>query len=169
MLIDDAIIEEILKREGGFVDHPADKGGPTNHGITQVTLALWRGHEVTVEEVRDLSEGEARDIYVELYIQRPGLFRIANDRLRGLMIDSAVNHGIKRAIKMLQWSLGVIPDGVIGPATIKALFAADMNKLYARVCAERARLYGSIITRNPSQAVFAKGWMNRLASFIEAT
>jgi lysozyme family protein len=71
-------------------------------------------------------------------------------------------------MKMLQLVLGVIPDGVIGPTTIKALFAADANKLYLGVCAERARLYGNIISGNHSQAVFAKGWMSRLAAFIEA-
>ena len=33
----DQIIEGILGKEGGYVDHPSDKGGPTRWGITQTT------------------------------------------------------------------------------------------------------------------------------------
>ena len=30
----DQMIDDILRREGGYVNHPADKGGPTKYGIT---------------------------------------------------------------------------------------------------------------------------------------
>ena len=35
----DQIIEGILGKEGGYVDHPSDKGGPTRWGITQTTAS----------------------------------------------------------------------------------------------------------------------------------
>ena len=55
-MTDDAILEGVLVREGGFADHPADRGGATRYGITAATLGSWRklGRQATREEVRAL-------------------------------------------------------------------------------------------------------------------
>ena len=37
----DELIDELIEREGGFVSHPADRGGPTRYGITE---AVARAH-----------------------------------------------------------------------------------------------------------------------------
>ena len=37
----DQIIEDHSAKEGGYVDHPSDKGGPTRWGITQTTARAW--------------------------------------------------------------------------------------------------------------------------------
>jgi lysozyme family protein len=166
------IIEDIIDREGGYVNHPSDKGGPTNYGITKFVLAAWRGkrpEDLTERDMMLLSPGEASDIYREMYIHRPGLGRIPDDKLRSFLVDTGVNHGPKRAIKMLQRALKIPDDGVIGPKTMLALFSAEPTKLFADVVAERAVAYGKILTADPSQSVFAHGWMNRLAGFIRQT
>ena len=31
----DEFIDDVIAREGGYVDHPADRGGPTRWGITE--------------------------------------------------------------------------------------------------------------------------------------
>ena len=54
----DEIIDDILRREGGYVDHPLDRGGPTNFGITQITLDALG----VPRSVRDLTIEEARRI-----------------------------------------------------------------------------------------------------------
>lgn len=161
------IIDRILIREGGYVDHPADRGGPTNHGITQETLSNWRKRPASVDDVRNLSRPEAKQIYQRRYVEDPGYLSIQSDPVRALTIDCAVNHGPERATKLLQLAAHVFPDGKFGPLTQAAVNRMTPTALYRRLCAQRARFYGEIITRNPSQAVFAAGWMNRLAEFIE--
>ena len=52
----------IAKWEGGFVNDPRDPGGATNMGITIATLSSWRGTPVTVQDVRNLTKQEARQI-----------------------------------------------------------------------------------------------------------
>ena len=164
----DAIIDAILRREGGFVDHAADRGGPTKYGITKDTLSLWRKRVATVDEVRNLSEDEARSIYRKNYITAPRFDRINYPPLQALVVDCGVNHGVIRAVKWLQKLVAVQRDGVMGPVTLAAINQAHGEHLYARLLAERCRFFGQIITRDPSQAVFAAGWMARLAEFIEA-
>ncbi len=164
----EAIIGDILLKEGGYVDHPADRGGATKWGITQLTLSKWRHRDVTKDEVRALDEEEAKDIYRARYIIDPG-FGALPENLMALVVDCAVNHGVTRAGLWLQKALGVKEDGVVGPKTQEAAAAADEGRVYRSVLASRARAYGRIVTDNPKQAVFAAGWANRLATFIEST
>ena len=163
----ETIIDGILRREGGWVDHPADRGGPTKYGITLRTLSRWRGSRAVAEDVRSLTRGQARRIYRHLYIEKPGFDRIEDPRLRALAVDCAVHHGVSRAARWLQRAAGVKRDGRCGPLTLGAVNAAPASPLRMRILASRARSFGRIITGDPSQAAFAAGWMTRLAKFIE--
>jgi lysozyme family protein len=58
-------------------------------------------------------------------------------------------------------------DGVIGAATLAALPHLGPRTLAVRMLAERGRYYGSIITADSKQAVFARGWMNRLGDLMD--
>lgn len=162
------IIDAIIRREGGFVDHAADRGGATNHGITLQTLSEHRGQEATVDDMRNLTEHEAREIYVQRYVNDPNFYQITHPELRALIIDCAVNHGPVRAAMWLQQAAGVLDDGVVGPVTLDAVNSNPGEMLYLHVLADRCRFYGKLITRDPSQAAFAHGWANRVAEFIEA-
>lgn len=164
---DRAIIDAILVREAGFVDHPDDKGGATNFGITQATLAAHRGRGVTVEDVRGLTEQEARAIYLHRYITAPGFGLVTDDTLRATLVDYGVHSGPAAAVKALQRALGVKVDGVLGPVTLVAANQRDGRRLALSVLAGRLRHIGRIITDSPSQAVFAAGWMNRVADQVE--
>lgn len=162
------IIDGILIREGSeYTNHTADKGGPTKYGVTLVTLSEWRGRKCTPEDVARLTETEAREIYREEYLIRPGFLGIENDAVRTLVVDCAVNHGVKQAVLLLQQAARVFTDGILGPNTKQAVNRMTPGVVYRRLCAARVRFYGQIITRNPSQATFAFGWANRVAQFIE--
>ena len=83
------------------------------------------------------------------------------------MLDSAVQHGPKTAIRWLQKIVRVPVDGILGPVSLEAINRWDTDVLYRMMVAERCRFYGRLITADPTQAVFAAGWANRIAEFIE--
>lgn len=160
------LIEDVITREGGYVDNAADGGGPTKYGITQATLAAWRKQSVTAQDVQALQMPEARLIYESQYLNGPGLYRITDPTLEGLLFDSAVQHGPETAVRWLQAAVSTPIDGVCGPVTAAAA-NADPARAYRQVLATRIRYYGAIIEHNHSQAEFAAGWANRVASFAE--
>jgi lysozyme family protein len=166
MTVDD-VIDDIIRREGGFVDNPSDRGGPTKFGITQATLAEWRGSPVTANDVEALTIDEARSIYRSIYIDKPGLAALP-EPLRGLVVDTAVQSGVKTAVRLLQTALGSLSvDGILGPVTMAAIQDANNELLYHKMLAERIRYLGEVITVRPANATFAKGWMARVAEFLE--
>ena len=161
------IIDGIIKREGGYVNNPADRGGPTKYGITLKTLTAWRNRIVPPEYMAGLEEHEARAIYYSEYLVKPGLDKINSVFVRAFVLDSAVQHGPKTAIRWLQKIVRVPVDGILGPVSLEAINRWDTDVLYRMMLAERCRFYGRLITNDPTQAVFAAGWANRIAKFIE--
>lgn len=161
------IIDGIIKREGGYVNHPSDRGGPTKYGITLSTLESWCSRVMTAEDVAGLGKEEARVIYHNEYLVKPKIDKIHNISLRVLALDSAVQHGPRKAIRWLQKIARVPADGILGPVSLMRINRLDSGVLYRRMVAERCRFYGRLITKDPSQAVFAAGWANRIAEFIE--
>jgi len=128
----DRLIDALIEREGGFVNHPADKGGPTCFGITE---AVARAHGYA-GPMRLLPREEAATIYQRLYWLRPRFDEIAKRswRLAAELFDSGVNMGPAVAATFLQRALtalnrsgkdypDLVPDGRIGPMTLFALDA----------------------------------------------
>lgn len=171
---DDPIGEIILKHEGGFVNDPTDRGGATNLGITQQTLTEWRGKPVSVEDVRNLTEAEAREIYTERYLKQPKIDRLPFPYPQVQVMDIGVNSGPRRAVKFLQEVLNASgfpcgrPDGVIGPKTIAATEQAheQMGAYLDNALVDRRKaFYEAIMANDPSQERFRRGWMRRAESF----
>lgn len=170
MLELDIFIDRLIAREGGFVDHPVDRGGPTNMGITHKTLARWRkGEYVTVDDVENLSVEEARAIYRSMYWQEPGFdtLHFLSPVMSEMLFDAAVHHGPRRAVRFLQYAAMVTVDGSLGPVTRQAVMTAPRKLLAARYIGRRTAFIGRIVTRIPGQAVFAEGWNKRMQEFIE--
>lgn len=164
----EALIDRLLHREGGYVDHPADRGGPTNYGITQSTLADWRGEAVTVRDVQDIDPGEARAIYRNRYWTGPGFDRLDLPALLvEAVFDTGVHSGPRTAIEILQRAAGTEDDGIIGRLTIRACQRMPARRLTARFLAQRGLFLGYLVGRDPSQEAFRDGWANRLAELVE--
>lgn len=164
----DEIITDVLKAEGWdtFTNHPADRGGPTKWGITQKAWAEWRDRDVTVEEVQQITEPQARDFYESLYIVGPR-FNQLPERLQAMVVDCGVNHGVVRAAKWVQRAVGAEQDGMIGPVTLTAVQNANHLAVYLSVCAHRQRFYSKLVSKDPTQLVFLKGWTNRAMKWVD--
>ena len=174
------IIADIIAKEGGYVNHPADKGGPTNHGITAKSYAEYfkrQWENITPQEIKAVSKELAEKIYYTLYYVRPNIIGLP-ELIQPIMLDMAVNHGRRGAVKILQKALvnagysASTPDGIIGAKTLAATTQAsqDLGKVFISYLVEsRINAYKDIIKNDPSQAVFEDGWIARAEAFLPET
>jgi lysozyme family protein len=168
------MLDDVIAKEGGYVNHPADRGGPTNFGITQKTLSKYLETVVTAETVKALDVETARDIYELHYYRAPRIDRLP-PQIQPFLFDCAVNHGPRRAIKFLQEvcnEAGYGPltiDGLMGPKTKAQAYACceELGEwMIVALVEERQMFYVEIVDRNASQSVFLKGWLARARSFL---
>ena len=166
----DAILDELLTREGDFSADPIDRGGPTRYGITATTLGNWRGwnRPATRAEVEALTRVEAKAIYIARYIEAPGFTaeNIPDLKLRVALIDDGVNTGPMNAIKRLQRAVGVKADGIFGPVTKQALAVHGADWVRVELVKSRCIYYGQIVANDVSQRRFIVGWLSRALGFL---
>lgn len=174
MAIDDTI-DDLIEREGReYTNRPADRGGATKFGITLRKLIDYRQRPCTEQDVMGLTEAEARAIYRDDFVVRPGYMRIADERVRAFAVDAAVQHGVTSATKMLQTAAHVFPDGKLGPQTEYAVNRMTPRALFLNFYIARQLFYAEIIAHDPElkkavaaghvklQALNALGWARRI-------
>jgi lysozyme family protein len=176
----DALIASLIEREGGFVDHAADKGGPTCFGITEAVARAngFRG------PIRGLSREEAAAIYKRLYWLRPRFNEVAarSARIAAELFDTGANMGPAVAVTFLQRALtalnrngkdypDLVPDGRIGAQTLAALDAfldvrgnsSGETVLLRSLEALQGERYLRLAERRPANEAFLYGWLaNRI-------
>lgn len=155
------IIDAVIKAEGGSksTDDPHDAGGRTQYGIAERSNPeAWLDNHV--------SEEEARAIYTNKYVIGPGFDKINDPHLKHLLVDWGVLSGPGIAIKCLQQSLNLKDDGILGAITLAAANNADSRRLTNQLVVARAKMVGRIVQKNPSQARFISGWLNRIFEFF---
>jgi len=149
-------IIKTLHNEGGFVDNPADRGGPTNMGITQADLPGT--------PIQSLTIAQAEAYYSEHY-WKPLYSQIADQDVANKLFDMGVLFGVGTVVIFLQTCLKLEPtDGAFGPNTLEATNEADPASLlvaFKSVLMTHATTIGST---NPTQRQFVKGWWNRINS-----
>lgn len=172
--------DHVLIAEGGFVDNPLDRGGPTNLGITQATLSIFLKRRATVQDVRDLSRSTAVQVYKTLFWDKMNLDELSSWRLCLILFDQGVNSGPTTAVTTLQRVLNerflkfqTLPqlkvDGILGNKTIEAIESVNESRLCRKLLQEFQRRYISICLTNQSQMGFLMGWLNRTYSLWDAT
>ncbi len=169
----DAIINEIIRVEGGYVNDPNDSGGETNFGVTE---AVARANGYTGPMV-SMPREVAFDIYSAKYWDA-----VKGDQLVELseivaeeVVDTSVNMGPGRAGKFLQRALNALNneaklyqdltvDGAIGPATLSALgmyLGSRSEIVLARAlnCLQGS-YYIELAERREKDERFVYGWLN---------
>jgi lysozyme family protein len=164
---------------GGYANHPADRGGPTNWGITGA-VARRQGY---MGDMRTLLRSDAAAIYKRLYWFKPRFDEVAINApyLAAELFDTGINMGTGTATAFLQRALNALNregrdyadlaiDRQIGPATIAALQAFLRKRgaggeavLLKAVEALQGAHYINIAEARPSQEAFVYGWLaNRI-------
>lgn len=175
----DTSIDELIDREGGYTDNPADKGGPTNFGITEAVARAegYRG------DMRRLPRDTAAAIYRRRYWTAPGLDKVARiaPTVAAELFDTGVNMGPATAASFLQRALNALNrgasdypdlrlDGAIGAVTLAALAAfiarrtaSGENVLIKAIDALQGERYLTLAERRPADEAFLYGWLeNRI-------
>ena len=178
------IADEIVAREGGFVNDPADPGGATKHGVTIGTLRrlgldLDRDGDVDVADVHRVTPRIARDLFLRHYYHAPRIDRLP-EPLRASVFDMYVNAGTN-AVRILQRLLNemgeaLTVDGKIGPLTCAAaarqMAAAPDHLADAYGIARRTYYYDLADKRAPLRKFACRrdggkgGWIVRAEAFI---
>lgn len=106
------MIDEIIKHEGGYVNHPSDRGGPTRWGITQV-VARANGY---MGSMQDLPVDFARAVYRAEYYTKPRFDQIAalSPVLAQELFDTGVNCGVGFAKPLIQRALNLLNQNGVG-------------------------------------------------------
>lgn len=169
------LIDEVIAREGGYSNHPADRGGPTNFGITEQVARAY-GYR---NDMRALPRASAVAIYKAKYWTEPGFDQIAAlcPAIGHEMFDTGINMGVGTAATFLQRALNALNrsatdypdlkiDGAFGRVSRAALsgYVAKRGALGGEVLrkaidALQGARYLEIAEKNPTQEAFVYGWI----------
>lgn len=150
----DKAFERLIGHEGGYVNDPRDPGGETKFGISK--------RSYPAEDIKTLTLERAKAIYRRDFWGLAGCDAVP-DAMKFDLFDMAVNSGPVTAIKTLQRSAGVTPDGLLGPITLQALNSTPSPRLVARFNGHRL----DFMTDLRTWSVFGKGWAKRVASNLK--
>ena len=178
------LAEEIVAREGGYVNDPDDPGGATNFGVTigtmrRLGLDLDGDGDVDVADVKLMSAERAAQIFLDHYYRAPKIDRLP-ESVQPPVFDMYVNSG-SAAVKILQRVLqdpygeAIAVDGVIGPMTIGAAHRADDldDALPLFYGVARREWYYRLADRRAASRKYARrrdggkgGWIIRAEDFL---
>lgn len=188
----------VIRREGGFVNHPNDPGGATKYGVSLkyarsygdrdkdgfADLDIDRDGDVDDDDIRLLTLDQVRLVYDSDYFTGPRINQLVVD-VQEQLFDMAVHHGPRQAIKFLQKVLNLAgfgmlkEDGILGSKTIPVVADAQRQMgpyLSNALAEERLAFMWRLVERDPGRRVFMVkknggkgGWVVRAEEFIRPT
>lgn len=178
-----AMIDELIGREGGYSNHPADKGGATRWGVTEQVARAY-GYK---GDMRVYPRANAIDTYRNAYWLDPGIAKVATryPAVAIEMFDIAVNMGVSVACTFLQRCLNVFNqngahyadltvDARLGAITMLALDAFRQRRgeeggerLLEAIRSLKGARYIEISEARPANEAFTYGWFGRMVEMAK--
>jgi lysozyme family protein len=169
--------------EGGYANHPNDKGGETWRGIARNYHPNWAGWGIvdaikakchsTKELNAALYQNQKLNSLVDSFYKKGfwdvgRLDEFISQLLAENVFDAAVHCGPTVAARFLQKALGVSVDGKIGDQTLTAANKTDEQKIVNSFIDIREQYHTAVVVKNPSQKVFLKNWISRCEGMRKA-
>lgn len=184
----EAALAVVLKHEGGYVNDPVDRGGETYRGVARRFHPQWSGWK-RIDTLKKRAgfpgsldsdsalQKSVAEFYRSNYWAPLKGDKLGDDALAQELFDTAVNMGVRRAVRFFQEALNLlnrnqknyedlVVDGWLGAKSLAALGALLKSDRSARhllklLNALQAAHYIEIMRNDPSQERFARGWLNR--------
>ena len=163
------IIKNIIKREGGYTDHPEHR----KYGVTADTLTKYLGRSVDADDIKKVSKNDANEIiYLQNY-QTPKIDQL-HSALQEIIMDMSVEFTPQQAIRLFQETLLTLDyftnrDGLISRVTLIAADDVFYNNTPAKIINalvnSRVAHYEQIIKNDETQRVNLPGWVKRAEQF----
>lgn len=162
----------LRKVEGGYANNPADPGGETYIGIARRYNPTWPGWPI-LDAIPNKRQGRffpavepyVKDFYRTGYWTRFSLDRLQDVEVAEAVLDTLVNHGKGGTLVQVAAQRVGVPisvDGKVGPATVSSLNTLPAKQYLASLYEVRKEYYYDLVAKNPTSAVFLKGWLARI-------
>lgn len=142
----DEAFDRLIGHEGGYSNDPNDPGGETNWGISK--------RSYPTVDIRNLTREGAKGIYLRDFWD---CVQGIPSSVKFQVFDAAVNHGIERAICLLQRAVGVADDGQWGPYSTGVAETMSESDILMLFIAERAEFF----TKLKNWPHHGKGWIRK--------
>lgn len=146
----DQAFAKLILHEGGYVNDRRDSGGETKFGISKKAYPN--------EDIPNMTVERSKAIYLQDYWGPAGCDALP-DAAKLQVFDTAVNSGVKTAIRLTQKAVGTTADGSFGPMTLQAVQAMPAPRFIARFNAQRLAYLAGL----SDWPAFSRGWALRIA------
>lgn len=151
---------QLIPVEGGFTKDPRDPGnwtgGKVGQGVCKGTKYGISAASYPDLDIENLTADIAKHIYWNDYWSR-----ISGDQIPAYLaadvFDMSVNSGVHEAAKLLQLSVGAVPDGNIGPHTLEALQNIGREMLLRNFTTQRILYYSDLTNWH----LYRHSWVDR--------
>jgi lysozyme family protein len=162
---------KLLSFEGGYVNNPVDRGGPTKFGVI---LSTWKEYgydldkdgDIDIDDLKQITTADARNIAKKIFWDYFKADQIRNQSIAELIVDWGYNSGRTTVARRIQRILGLPLDGLVGPQTLKAINQVNQEKFFNAIKKDRKDFIDYLVRIDPEQKIFYQGWMNRINKFF---